>query len=230
MKSLAKTQDKKYDSYVEHPRYGRYPRLTALNPNAYDPSVQLHWNAGNIHEIRRRTKQILGESLGFLNELAAMTPDVLPRIAGTAIPADLSKQNFRTIPVTHYFDIERVCRSCRRPFIFFAEEQVYWFEDLRFPLESDCVRCPACRKNERILAKSRSTYEKLATATARDRNDNLKMADCALTLVENGVFQNRVLQRVAALLKTIPESERGRERYKTLADRLKTLRSKKAPN
>ena len=41
--------------------------------------------------------------------------------------------------MTHYFDAKRVCRKCERPFLFFAEEQKYWYEDLRFPLEADCL-------------------------------------------------------------------------------------------
>jgi hypothetical protein len=38
-----------------------------------------------------------------------------------------------------------VCRTCARPFIFFAREQQYWYEDLHFYIDTDCVHCPACR-------------------------------------------------------------------------------------
>jgi hypothetical protein len=227
MKSQRKNLDKKYDSYVEHPRYGRYPRHTALNPNPYDPDVHLHSNATNIHEIQERAKRTLGKRLGFLAELEAITPKELRRIAGTAIHANPSMQNASTVAVTHYYDVERVCRNCKQPFIFFAEEQMYWFEELQFPLDADCIRCPVCRKAEQFLARNRSAYEKLAVATTRDSKDNLKMAGCALTLVEHGVFHNRVLERVAALLKTIPEKERQQDDYRNMLDRLKFLRVKK---
>ena len=227
MKSREKVFDQKYDDYVEHPRYGRVPRYTALNPNPYDPAVQLHSNATNLHEIQKRAKRILGKELGFLTGFEGITPTELPRIAGTAVHANPSKQNAPTVAVTHYYDLEKVCRSCKRPFIFFAEEQQYWYETLRFPLHADCVRCPECRKKERTLVSKRATYEKLAVTTKRDWRDNVKMADCALTLVEHGVFQDRVIERIRALLKTVPETERQEEYYQDLVRRLKQLGPRK---
>lgn len=44
-------------------------------------------------------------------------------IPGTAIKADVSKQNCSTMGVSHYYDLERRCDRCERSFIFFAEEQ-----------------------------------------------------------------------------------------------------------
>src|SRR5262245_27802217 len=117
MKSRDKVLDKKYDAYVEHPRYGRYPRHTSLNPDPYNPDVHLHSNATNIQEIQKRARRILGYDFPFLTSLEAVTPTELPRIAGTAIRADTSKQNNPTVPVTHYYDVEKVCRNCKRPFI-----------------------------------------------------------------------------------------------------------------
>lgn len=41
-----------------------------------------------------------------------------------------------------YSDIQRLCRDCGRPFIFFAEEQIYWYETLGFSVGAVCVMCP----------------------------------------------------------------------------------------
>ena len=34
-----------YQEFVDHPRYGRRPILTGLNPSPFDAEVRLHWNA-----------------------------------------------------------------------------------------------------------------------------------------------------------------------------------------
>jgi len=104
-----------YDSFVEHPRYGKRPKLTGLNPRHDDEGVWLNPELSDDY-----------------------------RIPGTAIQADLSRQTPATYQVTHYFDVKRFCRDCHRRFIFFAEEQKHWYEELGFPLQADAARCPLC--------------------------------------------------------------------------------------
>lgn len=226
MKSRDKIYSDKYDDYVEHPRYGRRPRYTGLNPSPNDWKVQLHFNATNVHELQKRVVRVCGKKSGFLASLEKITPKEPKRIANTAIKAEPDLQNQPTVPVTHYFDMERICRNCQKPFIFFAEEQKYWYETLKFPLASDCVRCPKCRKTERALARTRATYERLAGIKSREWRDDLKMAGCALVLIENGVFGNRVIQTVRRLLKTTPESDRAQSDYWDLMMRVKQLGKK----
>lgn len=224
MKARHKAFDSKYDKYVEHPRYGRRPHYTGLNPDPYDIlHVHLHSNATNIHEVQSVYAHLFGKRLGFLKDLEALTPKKLPRIAGTAIKADPSKQNRPTVPVTHYYDIERVCRNCRRQFIFFAEEQKHWYEELGFRLEVDCVLCPPCRKREQSLAAKRADYERLVKSKNRDRRENLQMANYAVTLAEAGVFSLRVVERMRGALKTVPPEGRERPSYKKLLARLKAV-------
>jgi Probable zinc-ribbon domain len=126
------------------------------------------------------------------------------RIPNTAIPADLSRQMPATVPVTHYFDAKRQCADCGRPFIFFAAEQKYWYEDLGFPLESDCVRCVVCRKKQQGLELNRERYEELFHVQERTSEQDLEMAECALSLVEASIFGKRQLERVRSTLKKIP--------------------------
>lgn len=162
-----------FDNYVEHPRYGSCPRFTGLNPKA-DPGgdVFLHWHS----------------------------PEEA-RIPNTAIPADLSRQVPATVPVTHYLDVRRTCRDCDRPFIFFAQEQKHWYEELGFPLESDCVRCVPCRKRQQGIALKRERYEELFHRPERTVDENLEMAECCLSLIEASVFGTKQLARIGMLLK-----------------------------
>src|SRR5262245_27545254 len=102
-----RTQRDEFDYYVDHPRYGQRPRITGLHPiepATFEPGrpyVIFHWHSSESD-----------------------------RIANTAIKADVSLQHITTMPVTHYFDLKRVCQDCRRPFLFFAAEQKHWYEEL----------------------------------------------------------------------------------------------------
>lgn len=121
-----------YSDYVEHPRFGRWPRLTELNPDATDGTVFCHWHS---------------------------PPGV--RVPDTAIAADVTKQSAATVPVTHYFDARRVCRKCERPFLFFAEEQRFWYEELGFPLEADALESAADATSVGFVPRGRSTKSSL---------------------------------------------------------------------
>ncbi|TAN42146.1 MAG: hypothetical protein EPN25_03765 [Nitrospirae bacterium] len=149
-----KRKPSKYDTFVEHPRYGRYPKITGLDPDRSSPHVFIHWNASDPEEVTEAVRSVLGWRPSF--------PDTgRRRVPGTAIAADTAAQQLATVAVTHYYDVERKCRDCGQMFIFFAVEQKHWYETLRFPLEADCVRCPLCRKKEHFLARRRAEYERL---------------------------------------------------------------------
>jgi hypothetical protein len=183
-----------FENYVEHPRYGKRPRITGLNPETDYLNVFLHWHS------REDT-----------------------RIPNTAIKADLTKQPPATVAVTHYFNAKRTCRDCDKPFIFFAEEQKHWYEELGFGLDSDCVRCPVCRKRQQGLARAKERYEELFHTQNRNDDQNLEMAECCLTLIENKVFHLRQTEHVRLLLKQASEKSRLKERYTELTARLHQL-------
>ncbi|MBI3927176.1 MAG: zinc-ribbon domain-containing protein [Armatimonadetes bacterium] len=169
----------RYADFVAHPRYGRGPRITGLNVEEGGDAF-LHWHSPRSSRI----------------------PD-------TAVTADLTRQTRATVPVTHYFDVKRRCRDCDRPFLFFADEQKHWYEELGFGLESDCVRCAECRKRRQGIARLRERYEELHHVADRSPEEDLEMADCCLTLVEESVFSSKQLQRVRALLKRVPPGDAG---------------------
>lgn len=167
--------------FVNHPRYGRRPHITGLNPEtAYDVEYGVHTNI-HWHSPKKC------------------------RIPNTAIPADLARQVPATVPVTHYYDVKRQCRDCGRSFIFFAEEQKHWYEELGFGLNSDCVRCVPCRKRQQRIACQRRRYEALFHVPNRTPRETLEMAECCLALIETRTFSRRQTERVRMLLNSIAD-------------------------
>ena len=187
----------KYADFVDHPRYGRRPNITGLNPDGGD--TFLHWHS---------PKEC--------------------RIPNTAIAADLRRQVPATVAVTHYYDVTRQCRDCGRSFIFFAEEQKHWYEELGFGLESDCVRCVPCRKRQRGAAGKRERYEELFHVPDRTADENLEMADCCLYLIESHTFTRRRLEHVRMLLNTVAAGadDTSTARYDELLSRVRSLEAR----
>jgi Probable zinc-ribbon domain len=172
-----KSPPAEYADFVEHPRYGKGPRRTGLDVDVDftpDGKVFCHWHS---------------------------PPGV--RIPKTAIAAHVPSQAPATVPVTHYYDARRVCRKCGKPFLFFAEEQKYWYETLKFPLEADCLECVTCRKDEQHLRAARQRYDALLAATSRSEADTLTLVSCAVLLVESSVFSGKVLPKLRGLLKPL---------------------------
>jgi len=173
-----KRNSDRYSEFVDHPRFGRRPNITGLNPETgYGGSTFIHWHS---------PKEC--------------------RIPNTAIPADLKRQTPATVPITHYYDVIRQCRDCGRSFIFFAEEQKHWYEDLGFSLDSNCVRCVPCRKRQQGVARQRERYEELFHVPDRTAAETLEMADCCLSLIETGTFSSRQTKRVRMLLNGLVEN------------------------
>lgn len=204
-----------YAGHVEHPRYGKAPRFTGLDPNPDSSGVHLHPNTRILSKaVLRVMKSYLGRGFKFPDDGTRMVP-------GTAVAADVSRQARAAVPVTHYCDIDIVCRDCRRRFIFFADEQKHWYEELGFPLEADADRCPPCRKHLRHVAQTRLRYEELFHAQERTVGESLEMAGCCLLLVEEGIFHRRQMERVRMLLNRIPENMRAGETFLDLSARVR---------
>ena len=165
-----------YSDYVEHPRYGRGPRFTDVRPH----DVPLGY---------RLTTYISDNTIG-----------------GTAVEADLDRQASSPVPVLYYFDLKRECVECGRPFIFFAEEQKHWYETLGFVLDADCVRCIDCRNRQHGLERQRRRYEDLFHRDNRTLDENIEMAECSVSLIENGVFHPRQTERIRLLLNCISDN------------------------
>ena len=48
-------------------------------------------------------------------------------------------------PYLAYVDQDKVCEKCRDDYVFRKEEQKYWYETLRFWVQSKPKHCPKCR-------------------------------------------------------------------------------------
>jgi hypothetical protein len=189
--------------YVEHPRYGTAPRLTGLDADMDSMEVHLHYR------LCAFTKPLL-EAFRRGGWWIPQPRDDGPRlIPGTAIAADLTRQSAATVPVTHYYDEERRCLDCRRWFLFFAEEQRFWYEELRFPIEADCVRCHPCRRVERERQRTKQEYDDLMTLAEPTPDEMARMAFARILLVEAGRFHARQLEHVRAFLRCHPDHEQS---------------------
>jgi hypothetical protein len=189
-----------YSGFVEHPRYGKGPRFTGLDvTDSPDGQVYCHWHS-----------------------------PVGVRIPNTAVVADVARQRPATLHVTHYFDAKRVCRKCGGPFLFFAEEQKYWYEDLGFPLEADCLECAPCRKDEQRLRSIREKYDALLRKTVRTESDTLELVEYGVLLLESSVFSVKVLPKLRGLLKTLSAEVEGPtySRAQALMSRINGIASK----
>lgn len=109
----------------------------------------------------------------------------------TAIPADVSKQNFTTMSHVHwYVDTLRDCWMCKRPFLFFAREQQYWYETLRFRVEADCNECVECRASLRTVARRLKRYGELVGKRELRDADMLALASDAAFLWTKGILRD----------------------------------------
>jgi hypothetical protein len=180
--------------YVEHPRWGARPRRTGV-----DVIDALHGGDAHLH---------------WLN----LSPEGRV-IRGTAVAADLTRQTPATIPVTHYYDLERTCRDCGRLFLFFAVEQKHWYEELGFPLEAECVRCHPCRKQEQEIKARHERYQELMHREQLAPEQEAELALLRLDLIEASLFGVRQAELVRAFLNRFPDHPQAAE----IRDRLARL-------
>jgi hypothetical protein len=51
----------KYAEFADHPRSGRRPNMTGLNPSPMDRDMHLHWNATTHNEIATQFESVTGK-------------------------------------------------------------------------------------------------------------------------------------------------------------------------
>jgi hypothetical protein len=195
---------------VEHPRYGSQPWVTGLNVKKWSNDVYFRaWTKAEL-DARRNDKGWVGINLDYIGFL----------IPGTAIAGDPAKQHGSCMLNTHYYDIERKCRDCGRLFLFYAEEQRYWYEELEFPVDADCVRCYPCRRAMQDIDRCVQRYEELESESDPPPDVQAELASLRVTLVQAGRFHVRQLEQVRAFLKRHPEHRQSadiRDRFAAIA-------------
>jgi hypothetical protein len=121
--------------------------------------------------------------------------------------ADPSKQNYATYPRSYYVDVLRECRSCGRPFIFFALEQRHWFETLGFYVDANCVLCPSCRRDSQSLRRRLRRYSDLLQKDEASPRELRFLVDDGAYLFARGVLKdiNSLGRLKNRALKVIPD-------------------------
>ncbi len=132
--------------------------------------------------------------------------------------ADPSKQNYSVFPRAYYVDVLRNCRKCERRFIFFAREQRYWFETLRFYVDADCVDCPVCRRDSQVTRRRLRRYSDLLQKAAPSDRELMSLVDDGAYLLTNGTLRrlDRIGQLKNEALKHIPD-------YKGIVELVKAI-------
>jgi hypothetical protein len=162
---------------VPHPRYGSAPHASGLE-----------YSEGQIRAgfWRHQRERLFAESV---------------------LVADATKQNYSVFPCEFYVDVLRTCRDCSRPFIFFAREQRYWYETLRFSIDADCVLCSPCRRDARSVRRRLRRYSDLRHKQTRSPKELMFLVDDGAYLVARGVLRNlsTLGQLKNEALKAIPD-------------------------
>lgn len=149
---------------VEHPRYGAAPIRSRENFSEWEVR-EAFWQYGPLTHERK-----------------ILFPE-------TAFRADLSRQTYCCSPRMLYVDMAKVCRTCGRWFIFFALEQKYWYEELGFHVDADCVHCQDCRHETHVLKTRVERYGVLTGQTEKTVEDWDELSQIADALWEAGYIR-----------------------------------------
>jgi hypothetical protein len=157
---MSRRRKQKNRLYVDHPRFGNKP-IPSGHKYSKEQIERAHWRY---------------PSLEYFPE--------------TAIPASTDKQKYSIYPRSLYVDIVEYCEVCHRPFIFFAKEQQYWFETLRFWIDAHCTRCFDCRHKDHEIKVMRRKYEVLVSNSNRSESESRELKQVALELYQLGYIRD----------------------------------------
>jgi hypothetical protein len=149
--------------------------------------------------IQPRCRRYRGGADADWRELPAVRvetgPDGIDRPAPGAIISpghcwgDPSRQQYGLGgPALVFGPLEKVCRTCGAPFIFTAEEQKHWYEDLGFFIDATAVHCGPCRAAHQRVEAARRDYAAALHAArgARSAEQHLAVARAAIALLHAG--------------------------------------------
>lgn len=182
-----------YDPYlrfvVPHPRYGSEPRLTDVEYE--DPPSFGHWST-------RHYNWFFDEQARGSNPPPPCSRWWSQRIRWTAIEADLNLQWSKTdvvhVYLSHYFDELYQCSDCGRPFLFFAEEQRFMYEELRIPVDVVFYSCTDCRHHHNRIKGAEKRYQELTALADPTLEQLVETADLVCLLVEFETFTGKSLE------------------------------------
>lgn len=152
--------------FVNHPRYGDQPIISGETHSAAEVRAA-HWSYARLNYDQK-----------------ILFPE-------TAIRANPMKQRTGYGWRRLYVDIARRCRSCGRWFLFFALEQKYWYEDLGFFIDADCVHCQDCRHKAHEEERLRARYAELLAMPGKTEEEWHELSRLGDHLYETGYIRRR---------------------------------------
>ncbi|WP_231659057.1 MULTISPECIES: zinc-ribbon domain containing protein [Pseudoalteromonas] len=72
--------------------------------------------------------------------------------------------------------------------MFFAKEQQYWFEQLRFWIDAHAIKCFECRKKSRVINRLQISYANLIIKEHRTPEETQLLKSTAEQLFDLGVI------------------------------------------
>ena len=88
-------------------------------------------------------------------------------------------------PYFTYRDETHRCRNCEKEFLFSKEEQKYWYETLKFWVQSDAVNCKTCRAEKRERRKEiREAQKKLEKLIPKLNSQNIEELERVIELYQ----------------------------------------------
>lgn len=125
---------------------------------------------------------------------------------GSAIKANIDKQNYTVCPRYWYVDAKFKCGICEKEFWWTAKEQKVWFEEYGFYVDSLAMNCLECRKNQRLQKKLRQAYDS-GIETALESSDIQLKKDMAETIDQliamNPELPEKIIERRKVLARQI---------------------------
>ncbi len=108
----------------------------------------------------------------------------------TAVRANITNQDYSVCPRHWYVDAAFRCVRCGKNFIFSAEEQRFWYEELGFYIDSRAKRCRECRSELRELKLLQQEYDREISAALKSASElgrKKRLIDVINALDEGGV-------------------------------------------
>lgn len=129
----------------------------------------------------------------------------------TAVRASILKQNFTICPRHWYIDATFHCSRCGESFVFTAEEQKYWYEELSFWIDSLPKECASCRRELRELKALQQEYDRDIAAALLKSTDTVEKRRLVLLIeaMETGglALADKVQENHRILLSQIAKSQ-----------------------
>lgn len=101
----------------------------------------------------------------------------------TAVRADIAQQNFSVCPRHWYIDAAFKCSRCGESFVFTSDEQKFWYEELKFWIDSLPRECAKCRKELRALKALQQEYDR-DIASAMSKSTTVEQKERVVAVLE----------------------------------------------